>query len=63
MIFCSFHEVIHLLRDSSKLEMQDNSFLASSEFCCLLIIFANCLDQGQYRQNVRPDQDPNCLTL
>ena len=32
-----------------------NSFLASSDFCCLLIAFANSLDPGKYRQNVCPD--------
>ena len=40
-----------------------NSFLASGDFCHLLIIFANSLDQAQDRQNVNPDLDPNCLTL
>ena len=32
-------------------------------WCLLLIIFANSLDPDQARQNVRPDLDPNCLTL
>ena len=27
------------------------------------MIFANSLDQDQAQQNVRPDLDPNCLTL
>ena len=31
--------------------------------CYLLITFAKSLDQGQARQNVGPDLDPNCLTL
>ena len=31
--------------------------------CHLLTTFANSLDQGQARQNVGPDLDPNCLTL
>ena len=31
--------------------------------CCLLTTFANSLDPGQARQNVRLDLDPNCLTL
>ena len=30
--------------------------------CRLLITFANSLDPDQARQNVGPDQDPNCLT-
>ena len=40
-----------------------NSFLASDDFCHLLITFANSLDPDQDRQNVGPDLDPNCLTL
>ena len=34
-----------------------NSLTASSEFCHLLLIFANSLDLDQARQNVRPDLD------
>ena len=40
-----------------------NPFLASGDFCRLLIAFAKSLDPDQDRQNVGPDQDPNCLTL
>ena len=40
-----------------------SSSLASGDFCCLLITFANSLDPDQDRQNVGPDLDPNCLTL
>ena len=40
-----------------------NFFLASCDFCCLLITFANSLDPAQAWQNVRPDLGPNCLTL
>ena len=29
----------------------------------LLITFANCLNPDQAQQNVRPDLDPNCMTL
>ena len=29
----------------------------------LVITFVNSLDPDQARQNVGPDQDPNCLTL
>ena len=36
--------------------------LASGDFCCLLIAFANSLDPDQDRQNVGPDLDPNYLT-
>ena len=40
-----------------------NSCLAIGNFCCLLITVANSLVPDQTRQNVRPDLDPNCLTL
>ena len=40
-----------------------NSFLASSDFCHLLIAFVNSLDPDQDPQNVSPDLDPNSLTL
>ena len=40
-----------------------NSLPACGEFRHLLITLANSLDQDQARQNVRPDLDPNCLTL
>ena len=40
-----------------------NSFLASGNFCHLLITFANSLDSDQVWQNVGPDLDPSCLTL
>ena len=39
-----------------------DSFLPSSNFCHLLITFANSLDLDQDRQNVVPDLDPNHLT-
>ena len=39
-----------------------NSFLASGDFCCPLITFANSLDPDQDRQDVAPDLDPNRLT-
>ena len=40
-----------------------NSFPACAKFCRLLITFANSLDPDQAWHNVRPDLDPNCLTL
>ena len=40
-----------------------NSFLASGDFCNLLITFENSLDPDQDWQNVGPYLDPNCLTL
>ena len=40
-----------------------NSFLASGNFCHLLITIVNRLDPDQDRQNVGPDLDLNCLTL
>ena len=36
-----------------------NPFLASGDFCPLLVTFANSLDPDQDLQTV----DPNCLTL
>ena len=39
------------------------SFLASGDFCRLLITFANGLDPDQDRQNVGPDLDTINLTL
>ena len=42
---------------------QINSFLDSSDFCNLLITFANSLDPDHDRHSVDPDLDPNCLTL
>ena len=38
-----------------------HSFLASCYFCCLLIVFANSLDPGQYRQNIGPELDTDHL--
>ena len=43
-----------------------NSFLASGDFCHLLITFCklgNSLDPDQDRQNISSDLDPNGLTL
>ena len=34
-----------------------NTFLASSDFCCLLITFANSLDPDQYGHTVGSDLD------
>ena len=42
---------------------QITPFLASGNFCRLLITFANSLERDQERQNVGHDLDPNCLTL
>ena len=40
-----------------------NPLPAIGEFCSLLLVFANSLEQDQARRNVGPDLDPNCLTL
>ena len=40
-----------------------NYFLASSNFYCLLIAFANSLDPDQGRHSVGPDLNPNGFTL
>ena len=34
---------------------------ARGYFCCLLIVFANSLDPGQYRQNIGPELDTDRL--
>ena len=39
-----------------------NSLPANSDFCHLLITFANSLEPDQAQHNVGPDLDPNCLT-
>ena len=39
------------------------TLLTSSDFCSLLIIFANSLDPDQEQQNVSLDLDPIHLTL
>ena len=44
-------------------EIYNNPFIASGDFCRLLITFANSLDQNQDRQNFSPDLDPNYFTL
>ena len=49
-----------------KLDMPgDNGLVLHYPACCdkMLITFANSLDPDQAQQNVRPDLDPNCLTL
>ena len=38
-----------------------NSFLASGDFCRMVIIFTNSVDPDHYRQNVGADLDPNRL--
>ena len=43
--------------------IRQTSFLASGDFCRLLITFANSLDPDQDQQIVGPDLDPNHLTL
>ena len=51
-------KVVHVSRSCSIF----NSLSGISDFCHLLITFANSLDPDQTRQNVGPDLDPNCLT-
>ena len=38
-----------------------SNILCSGDFCCLLIVFANSLDPGQYRQNIGPELDTGRL--
>ena len=44
------------------MDFKFNSFPASGYFCHLITL-ANSLNPDQAQQNVRPDLDPNCLTL
>ena len=39
-----------------------NSFIASDDFCRLLLTFANSLDPDQDQLDIGPDLDPNWLT-
>ena len=54
--------LLKLITEATELRSLDRfkSFLASSDFCHLLITFANSLDPDL---NVGPDRDPNCLIL
>ena len=40
-----------------------NLFLASDDFCCLLIAFSNSLDPDWDLKNIGPDLDKPCDTL
>ena len=63
------YAAVYIVRHAYKLVNQRpghkfiNFFLASNNFCNLLITFVNSLDPVQERQNVGPDLDSNCLTL
>ena len=48
----------HLLK-----RMRKEDALLFAYKCCLLITFANSLDQNQAWQNIGPDLDPNCFSL
>ena len=39
------------------------TLLASYDFCCLFITFANSFDPDQDGKNVGPDLNSNCETL
>ena len=56
-------EVGFLKEKESKLQIIFFSNLASSDFCRLLITFANSLDPDQDRHNGGPDLGSNHLTL
>ena len=45
-----------------KNEFSHKSFLASDNFCCLLMTIAKSLDLDQDQQNFGPDLDLNSLT-
>ena len=54
---------IEKLRIANYVSVQINSLPANSDFCCLLMIFANSLFPDQDRHSVGPDLDSNCLTF
>ena len=54
--------LVPLLKTGYEPDIKFGVFILSSNFCCLLITFANSLDPDQDQQNVGPDLDPNCLT-
>ena len=56
-------DAVRMLTNKLDILCLDNSFLASGNFCCLLITFANSLDPDQDQQRVCPDLVPNRLTL
>ena len=58
-----FFRETRLHTDNSHEMQAFDSFPTSSDFCRLLITFANSLDTGQARQNIRPYLNPNSLTL
>ena len=59
---CSECMLIWNKYDNAKV-MHASSFLARGDFYHLLITFANSLDSDQDQKNVRPDLDPNHLTI
>ena len=51
------------MEDEDEMEHYQNSCLASGNFCCLLITFANSLNPDQDRHNVVTDLGSNRLEL
>ena len=64
-----YNQIPHLTQDTiweyrnGLIGLDRNSFHGSSDYCCLLITFANNLNPDQDGQNVGPDLNPNCLKL
>ena len=56
-------EILALPTSAAELIISCSSFLASGDFCHLLITFANILDPDEDSQNVGPDLDPNRLIV
>ena len=63
VIRCLQYSKEELLSGKGKILTVSVLTLCLSNCCRLLINFANSLDPDQARQNVGPDQDPNCFTL
>ena len=59
---CYLKHTYILIWPNKVIQILLNSFLASSDFCHLLITFPNSLDPAQDRLDVGPDLDPNHLT-
>ena len=59
----SFGGVNSIQKVKSSVSYVRNGRMVSSDFCGLLITYANSLDPDQDRHNVGPDLDPNHLTL
>ena len=56
-------EFEEMLNSNMKVSTSRKNYSKTNVNSLTLITFSNSLDPDQARQNVRPDLDPNCLTL